>query len=177
MSIYISDIQCRTAGRFRWPMVGSMRGGGANCQGDLVRAIEVTSRIDGAWLAGVCGGWTRRSACDPEKVYGADTNPPASDEVCVYGVAGITLRAIAMTCGHTGNISHSAGPMSWPICGWRQHARRPTSARCLLARKSTRLLRARPGHAGARAPAQQCHQRYEGAAKRGALAARGRRYG
>jgi uncharacterized protein YcsI (UPF0317 family) len=109
MSIYISNIPCRSAGLFGGPMVVGMRPIPKRL---LTRAIEITARYPIAHGSPVhIGNPVEIGIGDPARVDWGVYNAPHDDELPVYWGCGITPQAVAIASGIPEMIAHSAGHM------------------------------------------------------------------
>ncbi len=108
-SVYISNIQCKPAGRLHGPMVISMR----PIRKDLVlRTVEVASKYPVGHGAPIhIGNPAEVGIPDLARTQWGKFHPLREDEVPVFWACGITPQAIAMACGIPEIITHTAGHM------------------------------------------------------------------
>lgn len=107
--MYITNIRCKTAGKFNGPLVVSMRPIPSH---QVVKAIQVTSRFPGVHGAPVHLG-------DPSKIgikniERPDFGEPSTikpGEVPVFWACGVTPQAIAIEASLQFMITHSPGHM------------------------------------------------------------------
>lgn len=109
VSMYTTNIDCRTAGRFRSKMVVSMR---PMTPAQAVRAVQVTTRFHQTHGAPVHIG-------SPEKIGITDLSKPdfgdavtiRPDEIPVFWACGVTSQLAATSTALTRVITHSPGHM------------------------------------------------------------------
>ena len=108
-AVYISGVECVSAGRLKGPMVISMR----PIKTHLVqKAIDVTTHYPmahGAPLA--TGDGTPLGITDLAKVDWGKFDPLATDETPVFWGCGVTPQSIAMACKLPEMITHTMGYM------------------------------------------------------------------
>lgn len=109
VSLYITDVPCKSAGIFAGPMVTSMR---PIRRDQLVRTIQITSRYPSVHGAPVHIG-------DPGKIGITDINKPnfgwepeiSRDEVPVFWGCGVTPQAVAMSAKVEFMMTHAPGSL------------------------------------------------------------------
>lgn len=109
VSMYTTDRDCRSAGRFRSKMVVSMR---PMTPAQAVRAVQVTTRFHQTHGAPVHLG-------DPEKIGISDLSKPdfgdavtiLPDEIPVFWACGVTSQLAAISAPLPRVITHSPGHM------------------------------------------------------------------
>ena len=115
VSMYTTSIEAARSGAFAGPMVASMR---PIAQGQVVRAVQVTSRFPGVHGAPVHIG-------DPAAIGIEDISRPdygdaieiREGEVPVFWACGVTPQAVALKCKPPLMITHAPGHMF--ITDWR----------------------------------------------------------
>jgi uncharacterized protein YcsI (UPF0317 family) len=110
VSMFITNIRTRPAGRFGGPMVVSMRW---IPRDKVIRAIQTTSRFPAVHGAPVhIGDPARIGIADLSKPDFGDPWPPESpDDVPVFWACGVTPQAVAMASKPALMITHAPGHM------------------------------------------------------------------
>jgi uncharacterized protein YcsI (UPF0317 family) len=107
--IYVSNIQCRTAGIFKGPMVVTVR----PVPGHLVsRAVQITSRLPKAHGAPIhVGDGSLIGIPDLNRVDFGEPPEMEEGDVPVFWACGVTPQVIARNCGIPFMITHKPGHM------------------------------------------------------------------
>ena len=109
ISVYVSNIQCRSAGLFHGPVVVTMR---PIPKHRLADTIAISARYPQAHGAPVhVGDPARIGIKDLSRVDWGKYNPLSADDVAVYWACGVTPQAIAMKARIPEMITHAAGHM------------------------------------------------------------------
>lgn len=107
--MYRTRLPCAPAGRFRGPLVVSMRPIPA---GLVARAVEVTARLPHAHGAPVhVGAPEALGIADLDRPDWGDPVPVYPGEVPVFWACGVTPQAVALHCGVELMITHAPGHM------------------------------------------------------------------
>lgn len=107
--MYRTNIPCRPAGRFRGPLVVSMR---PMTAGDAIRAVEVTSRFPRVHGSPVhLGSPERIGIADLARPDYGDSVPVQEDELPVFWACGVTPQAAVREAKPPFCITHSPGCM------------------------------------------------------------------
>lgn len=109
VAMYRTNIECQPSGRFRGPMVVSMRPIAA---AQVARAVEISARYTRVHGAPVhVGAPERLGIRDLQQPDFGDAVPIEAGEIPVFWACGVTLQSIALASNIPFCITHSPGKM------------------------------------------------------------------